>query len=293
MSLQVLVNGLLLGGLLGLVGLGFSLVWGIMNIVNLAHAAFIMLSAYFTYNFFERFGVDPFLSLPFAMLLFFGIGYVVQKYLINRIIKASLLVTFLLTFGMEIGLISLGRVIFSGTPVRISPSYGGAGFQIGDATINYMKLAGVTVALLLTVGLYLFMARTKTGNAIRAVSMDLGAARLMGINIAKTYCITYALSTMMAAAAGSLLAMWLGSFTPDEFGIYNIRAFSVVVLGGLGSIPGALIGGLAFGLLDQLAAGVNLGDISLGPWKEGLIFVAMIIVLIVRPTGLMGKEGYK
>ncbi len=293
MSLQVLVNGLLLGGLLGLVGLGFSLVWGILNIVNLAHAAFIMLGAYLTYNLFESLSIDPFLSLPITMLVFFGVGFLVQKYLINRVIRAQLLVTFLLTFGMETFIVSTGRVVFTSTPRRVNPTYAAYGFQIGDATINYMKLAGVGVALLLTYLLYLFMAKTKTGNAIRAVSMDLNAARLMGIDIAYTYCLTYAISTAIAAAAGTLLSVWLGAFTPDEFGIFNIRAFAVVVLGGLGSVPGALLGGFVFGLLDQSAAGVNLGGVSLSGWKEGLIFVAMILVLIVRPTGLLGKEGYK
>lgn len=293
MSLQVLVNGLLLGGLLGLVGLGFSLVWGIMNIVNLAHAAFIMLGAYITYYLFDKLNLDPFLTLPVTMALLFVIGFVIQKYLINRIIRASLLVTFLLTFGLETFIVSLGRLIFSGTPVRVSPAYAANGFQIGDAIINYAKLGGVGVALLLTYLLYFFMAKTKTGNAIRAVSMDLKAARLMGIDIAYTYCLTFAISAAIAAAAGTLLSVWLGSFTPDEFGIYNIRAFAVVVLGGLGSIPGALLGGLVFGILDQIASGVNLGDVSLSAWKEGLIFIAMIIVLVVRPTGLLGKEGYR
>jgi branched-chain amino acid transport system permease protein len=292
-SLQVLVNGLLLGGLLGLVGLGFSLVWGILNIVNLAHAAFIMLGAYTTYNLFERLGIDPFLSLPLTMVLFFIVGFLVQKYLINRIIRASLLVTFLLTFGLEIFIVSLGRVIFSGTPVRVNPSYAAKGFQIGDATVNYAKLGGVGIALLLTYLLYLFMAKTKMGNAIRAVAMDLNAARLMGIDIAYTYSLTFGISTALAAAAGTLLSVWLGSFNPDEFGIYNIRAFAVVVLGGLGSVPGAMLGGLVFGVLDQFIAGANIGDVSLSPLKEGLIFVVMIVVLIVRPTGLLGKEGYR
>ncbi len=293
MSLQVLVNGILLGGLLGLVGLGFSLVWGILNIVNLAHAAFIMLGAYVTYYLFDKLNLDPFLTLPFTMALLFGIGFVLQKFLINRIIKAPLLVTFLLTFGLETFIVSLARVIFSGTPVRVSPVYAASGFQLGDAVINYAKLAGVGVALLLTYLLYLFMAKTKTGSAIRAVSMDLNAARLMGIDIPFTYCLTYAISAALAAAAGTLLSVWLGSFTPDEFGIYNIRAFAVVVLGGLGSVPGALLGGLAFGILDQIASGVNVGDVSLSAWKEGMIFITMIIVLVVRPTGLLGKEGYR
>lgn len=292
MSTQVLVNGLLLGGLLGLVGLGFSMVWGILNIVNLAHAAFIMLAAYVTFYLFSGLHIDPFLTLPISLLTLFVFGFLLQKYLINMVMRAPLLVTFVLTFGFQSFLVSLARVLFTGDQRGVNPTYSAAAITIGDTIINWMKLGGFVVALVITGSLYLFVTYTRTGNAIRAVGMDRDAARLMGVDVARIYAITYALSAAVAAAAGTLISTWY-AFTPDSFEIYNIRAFAVVVLGGLGSIPGALIGGLVFGLLDQSISSVSIGDFQLGALKEALIFLAMVLVLVVRPTGLLGKEGYR
>lgn len=296
MSLQDIISGLLLGGMLGLVGLGFSLVWGILNIVNLAHAPVIMFGAYIAFYAFDSLHIDPFITLPFAMVITGAFGYLLQRFLINRVIKASLLITFLLTFGLEVMLVNLGRLMFTGTQRSVQTSYDSASFGLFNAQVSYKKLAGLGVALALTYLLYLFMSRTRTGNAIRAVGMDLQASRLMGINIANTYMLTYAISAALAGAAGVLLSSW-SAFTPDDFGLYNIRAFAVVVLGGLGSIPGALIGGLAFGLISEVGGGIKLGTgldaFTLGPWKEGILFAALVLVLIVRPQGLMGKQGYK
>jgi len=295
-SVQDLVNGLLLGGMLGLVGLGFSLVWGILNIVNLVHAPTIMFGAYIAYYFLEYLKIDPFITLPIAMLMLGAVGFLLQRFLINRVIKAPLLITFLLTFGLEVMLINIGRLFFTGTQRSVRTSYDSSSFSLLGAEVSFKKLAGLGIALALTYLLYLFMSRTKTGNAIRAVSMDLNAARLMGINIANIYTLTYAISAALAAAAGVLLSTW-SAFTPDEFGRYNIRAFAVVVLGGLGSVPGALIGGIAFGLISEVIGGIKIGSgldaFSLSPWKEGILFLALILVLIVRPQGLLGKEGYK
>ncbi len=296
MSLQDLISGLLLGGMLGLVGLGFSLVWGILNIINLVHAAVIMFGAYITYYSFTQLNIDPFLVLPIAMLIMAGFGALLQKFLINRIIKAPLLITFLLTFGLEVMFTNLGRLMFSGVQRSVKTSYDATSFTLGSAEVNYKKIAGLGIALALTYILYLFMSRTKIGNAIRAVSMDLNAARLMGINIGNIYILTYAISSALAAASGVLLSTW-SAFTPDDFGRFNIRAFAVVVLGGLGSIPGALIGGLAFGLISEVIGGLKFGSgvdaFTLSPWKEGIIFLALVLVLIFRPQGIMGKQGYK
>jgi branched-chain amino acid transport system permease protein len=292
MASQVVINGLLLGAMLGLVGLGFSLVWGILNIVNLAHSAFIMFGAYVTFTLFAQLNLDPFVSLPVSMAALFLLGFGLQKYVINLVMRAPLLVTFVLTFGFETFFTSLARAFFTGDQRAVSPAYNAAAITLGDAILNWMKLGAFVVALVLTGAMYLFMRYTRTGNAIRAVGMDADAARLMGVDVARIYALTYGLSAAVAGAAGTLLSMWY-SFTPDSFGIYNIRAFAVVVLGGLGSIPGALIGGLVFGLLDQAISTGSIGDLQLGALKEALIFLAMVVILVVRPTGLLGKEGYR
>jgi branched-chain amino acid transport system permease protein len=292
MAAQVLVNGLLLGGLLGLIGLGFSLVWGILNVVNLAHAAFIMLGAYLTFYLFESWHLDPFLALPVSIVALFVLGFLLQNYVINLVMRAPLLVTFVLTFGFQTFFVSLAHLFFTGDQRAVSPSYNALALHLGDTIVNWMKLGGFAIALVLTGVLYLFMRYTRTGNAIRAVGMDADAARLMGVDVARIYALTYALSAAVAGAAGTLISMWY-SFTPDAFEIYNIRAFAVVVLGGLGSIPGALLGGLVFGLLDQSISVGNLAGIQLSPLKEALIFLAMVVILVVRPTGLLGREGYR
>jgi len=272
--------------------LGFSLVWGILNIVNLAHSALIMFGAYLTFFLFAQLNLDPFLSLPISMAALFVLGFVLQKYVINLVMRAPLLVTFVLTFGFETFFTSLARAFFTGDQRAVTPAYNAAALTLGDAILNWMKLGAFAVALMLTGAMYLFMRYTRTGNAIRAVGMDADAARLMGVDVARIYALTYGLSAAVAGAAGTLLSMWY-SFTPDSFGIYNIRAFAVVVLGGLGSIPGALIGGLVFGLLDQAISTGSIGDFQLGALKEALIFLALVVILVVRPTGLLGKEGYR
>lgn len=284
-TLQHLINGLLLGGTLALIGLGFSLVWGILNIVNLAHAAFILLAAYLTYYLWSGLGLDPFLSLPVTMIVLFGLGFLIQKYIINRVIRASLLVTFLLTFGIQSLLTNLALRFFSADFRQAKPPYQGQSFALGQLQIPYALLGGLLVALILTYLVYLFMSRTKIGNAIRAVGMDLQAGRLMGINISNIYALTFGIGAALAAAAGTLLAVST-QFSPAGFDIYNIDAFTVVVLGGLGSIPGALLGGLVLGIVSEFAT------TWLPDQAQVLVFALLIFVLVVKPTGLLGKEGY-
>lgn len=283
---QHVINGLLQGTILALVGLGFSMVWGILNIINLAHAAFIMLAAFTTYFLWAKAGVDPFASLVVTMPLLFALGYVLQRYVINLVIRASLLTTFLLTFGFEGLFINLALRWWSADTRQTRPFYANEALNLGGLRLPYTQLGAVVVALVLTVLLYLFLDHTKTGSAIRAVGLDLLAARLMGVDIGRTYAITFGLGAALAAAAGTLLST-IGGFSPNSFGIYNILAFSVVVLGGLGSIPGALLGGLVFGLVNEF------GGAYLSPQRDVIIFAILILVLVVKPTGLLGKEGYR
>jgi branched-chain amino acid transport system permease protein len=283
---QHVVNGLLQGCMLALVGLGFSMVWGILNIINLTHAAFIMLAAYGTYFAWSVAGVDPFMTLPITMLALFAAGYLLQNYVINRVIDTSPLTTFLLTFGFETLLINLGLLWFSADTRQSRPFYANESLVLGDLRLPYTQLGAVVIALGVTLALYLFLDHSKTGGAIRAVAQDRVAARLMGIDIRRTYAVTYGLGAALAAAAGTLLSTTSG-FNPNSFGNYNVLAFSVVVLGGLGSIPGALIGGLVFGLVYEFAGTYML------PQRDVVIFAILILVLVLKPTGLMGREGYR
>jgi branched-chain amino acid transport system permease protein len=283
---QHVTNGLLQGCILALVGLGFSLVWGILNIINLAHAAFIMLAAYLTYFLWVLVGLDPFLSLPVTMLALFGAGFVLQRYVINLVMGASVLTTFLLTFGFESLLINLALRLFSADTRQSRPAYANVSLSLGDLRLPYTQLGAVAVALVLTYLLYLFLDHTRTGSSIRAVGQDRVAARLMGIDIGRTYALTFGLGAALAAASGTLLSTTSG-FSPNGFGSFNVLAFSVVVLGGLGSIPGALLGGLVFGLVYEFGGTYALSQ------RDVIIFAILILVLVLRPTGLLGREGYR
>jgi len=283
---QHLVNGLLQGCLLALVGLGFSIVWGVLNIINLAHAALIMLAAYLTYFLWSALGLDPFLALPITMLALFGLGYGLQKYVINLVMGASALSTFLLTFGFEALLVTLALRLFSADTRQTKPFYANASLSLGPLYLPYTQLGAVVVALVLTYLLYLFLDRTQTGSSIRAVGQDRIAARLMGIDIGQTYALTFGVGAALAGAAGALLSTTSG-FSPNAFGAFNVLAFSVVVLGGLGSIPGALLGGLVFGLVYEFGGTYLLAQ------RDVVIFAILILVLVVRPTGLLGREGYR
>jgi branched-chain amino acid transport system permease protein len=283
---QHVLNGLLQGCILALIGLGFSLVWGILNIVNLAHAAFIMLAAYLTYFLWSLAGIDPFVTLPITMAALFVAGYLLQRYVINMVMGASVLATFLLTFGFESLLVNLALRLFSADTRQSRPFYANASLTIGPLYLPYTQLGAVVAALLLTYLVYLFLDHTRTGSSIRAVGQDRVAARLMGIDIGRTYALTFGLGAALAAASGTLLSTTSG-FAPNGFSSFNVLAFSVVVLGGLGSIPGALLGGLAFGLVYEFAGTYVLSQ------RDLVIFAILILVLVWRPTGLLGREGYR
>ncbi len=283
--IQHLINGLLQGSMLALMALGFSLVWGILHIVNLSHAATIMLSAYLTYFLWAGLGLDPLISLPLTMAALFIFGYLLQKYVINFVMKAPPLTTFLLTYGFETLLVNLALRFWTADLRQTKPAYANVSFVLGDLRLPYTQLAGIVVAFLLTLLVYLYLDHTQTGRAIRAVAMDRVAARLMGINISHIYAVTFGIGAALAAAYGTLLST-TNAFAPSYFGIYNILAFSIVVLGGLGSIPGVLVGGIVFGLVYEFAGTYMLAQ------RDVIIFAILILVLVVRPTGLLGREGY-
>ncbi len=283
---QHLLNGLLQGCVFALIGLGFSMVWGILNIINLANSAFIMLGAYLTYFLWLGLGLDPFASLPLTMLTLFVVGYAIQRVVINFVMRAAVLTTFLLTFGMETLFINLALRAWSADTRQSKPVYANVSFNAGDLTLPYTQLGAVVVAIVLTLVLYAFLDRSRIGSSIRAVGQNRDAARLMGIDIGQTYALTFGIGAALAAAAGTLLSTTSG-FSPNTFGVYNVLAFSVVVLGGLGSIPGALVGGLAFGLVNEFAGTYALEQ------RDVVIFAVLVLVLVARPTGLLGRQGYR
>jgi branched-chain amino acid transport system permease protein len=285
---QFLVNWLLLGSLYGAVALGFSLVWGIMNIVNLAHGAFIIVGAYTAFWLYTQLHIDPYIGIPLTMAVLFIIGWIVQYVAINRVIRAPFLVTFLLTFGLNLLVADLVQQFFSSDLRSINTGYAGNGLDIGSTHIAFDSLIAALIAVLLTAALNYFLTRTRTGNAILATGMDRDAARLMGINIRSTYALTFALGAALAGTAGAMLSE-LYPFDPSGGGTFTLRAFVIVVLGGLGTPWGTLAGGLVFGLAETvvpLIPGVGPG------YDDAIAFAVLVAVLIFRPNGLLGKPFY-
>jgi branched-chain amino acid transport system permease protein len=284
-ALQNAVNGLLIGGTYATVGLGMSLVWGVLNVINIAHGAFVMLGAYTTYWLFTLFGIDPFAALPVAGAALFVIGYGLQRIVINQVIRASFLITFLLTFGFDLLITNIALSVWTADVRAITTAYSGGSLHLGPVVVPTVRLGALAAALLVALLLHLLMSRTRLGSAIRATASDQEAARLMGIPIGHVYALTFAIALATAGIAGGLAGMSFPIY-PAMGANYTFIGFVVCVLGGLGSVGGALAGGLIFGLLTTYAAG------WLGPNFDYIVaFSALILVLLVRPAGLFGRAA--
>ena len=285
LALQVLVNGILLGGLYGLMALGMSLIWGVMNIVNIAHGALIMLGAYVTFWLFTLWGWDPFVSLPATIVLLFVYGYCLQRFLLNLIARAQLFLTLLITFGIEVVMVNLARIVWSSDLRQVTPAYAGASFVVGGLTVPYVRLWVFATTVVLSVLFLLILEKTRLGRAIRATSEELRAARLTGIPVAHIYAVTFGLGAALAGAAGGLWGM-LFPITPIMGGGLTLKSFVVAVLGGLGTMMGAMVGGLVLGLVESFTA------TYLGPtYPSAISFGLLVLILIVRPTGIVGRRS--
>lgn len=285
--LQATVYGLLQGGLYGLVGVGFSLVWGVTNIVNLAHGAIVIGGAYIAWKLQATFGIDPLLGMVAAAAVCFAAGYAVQRGLINLVMNAPIFMTLLLTFGLELLVVNGLILTVSGDYRSIPADWARRGFALGEVRVPYGRLAGFVLAVVLTAALAAFMGRTRAGRAIRATGMDRGAARLMGIPVPHVYAVTFGLAAALAAVAGVIVGT-VGTFSPADAGSFTLRSFVVAVLGGLGNMWGAFAGGVLLGL--AVAWG---GQLLSGTLVNAVAFGVLIVVLIVRPAGLLGRPFYE
>ena len=238
---QYIVNWLLLGCFYTAVGVGFSLIWGIMNIVNLAQGSLLILGSYAAYWAYTTLHINLFVCIIVAMAALFCIGWIIQYVAINRVIRAPFLVTFMLTFGLDLLIGNLLQLKFTADYRAISTPLSDVGITIAGARIPLLNTLVALIAIALTAGLSFFLTRTRMGNAILAVGMDRDAARLMGISIANIYALTFAIGAALAGAAGAMLAMTL-QFSPLSTGQYTLFAFVIVALGGLGTPWAALAG---------------------------------------------------
>lgn len=280
---QILVNGILLGGLYGLMALGMGLVWGVLNIVNLAHGALIMLGGYAVYYLYTIAGIDPFLALPLAMILLFLFGFLLQRYVLNLIVRSALLNTLLITFGLDVVLVYLAQLFFTADFRTINPPYAGDNADLLGVTIPYAPLGAFIVALFLAAALYLFLDRTNTGRAIRATAQNLTAARLYGVNPRRIYALTFGVGAALAGAAGGLYGM-VSQITPYMGVTLTAKSFVIAILGGLDKPLGVILGGLVLGVAEAMTA------LYLDPTFTDIIsFGLLVVILVARPAQLVGR----
>jgi branched-chain amino acid transport system permease protein len=283
--LQAIVNGVILGGFYAILGVGFSLVYGVMGIINLAHASLVMIGCYLTFTFFSAWHLDPFLSIPIVAVILFAFCWLVQRFLLNSLIRRGFLgMTVVSTFGLNLVLINVALLIWSANYRGVVTSYSGVAFDLGGLRLPLVRIIILVLSLIITYGLYQFLKRSKTGKAIRAVALNREAAQLMGINVYGIYCITFGLGGALAGMAGCLLSP-ISSITPFMGGPMLGIVFSVAVLGGLGNVNGAVLAGVVLGVAQVV--GVHfLGT----PWQLAISYAIFILVLLFRPQGIMGVK---
>jgi branched-chain amino acid transport system permease protein len=280
MVLQVVVSGLLVGGLYALVALGLSLVFGVMRVINVAHGTFLMLGAYVTYWLFALAGVNPFLSILISAPVLFVIGAILQRLFVYRVVNAPELSSLLLTFGISIVLANVAMLAWSSDYRSVEFLTGS--FVLGQIAISKPRLISFLFALGITAFAFLFLHRTRTGKAIRATSQHREVAQVCGINVRWIDLITFGLGAALAAAGGSLVSVMFAVY-PEMGQVYVFKSFLVIVLGGAGNYPGAFFGGLLLGVVEGLASLFLTAQLT-----EVIAYVLLVMVLLLRPQGLLG-----
>lgn len=282
--MDAIIGGLLLGMLFALVGMGLTLVYGVLDIINLAHTGFLIGGAYLAYVLVQETGMHVYATIPIVFIVMFVVGFVLQRGVIQRVVGERQLFVFILTFGVA-EVFRGGILATIGPNLRfLEPSLPFGTLHLLGARINAANQAMVIGVVITGILTWLFLQYTRTGKAMRATRDDSFAAEVMGVDIPFIYAITMAVSAATAGVAGVFL-ITLQPITPEAIVLWLAYAFIVVVVGGLGSIPGAVLGGLVLGLmmrLMQFYVGSGLG--------LAVAFFLLVVLLVVRPTGIMGIE---
>ncbi len=281
--IQSLINGILMGGIYALYSAGFSLIFGVMGVVNIAHGDLLMLGAFITFWMFIGLGLDPFLTLPFSVAGLFVLGYLMQRLAINRVVGAPPIMSYILTFGMHLMISNLALVAWTADPRAVTTAYSGANLAFLGLTLPWIKLITFLISLGVIGLLYWLLNHSQTGRAIQATAQDREMARLTGIKVDRIYALTFGLGAAITGLAGSMVV----AFQDVEPGMglpYTIIAFCVVVLGGMGYIPGALIGGLILGIVGSVSTMLFTSG-----WSIAITFFLLYLMLLFRPAGITGK----
>jgi branched-chain amino acid transport system permease protein len=282
--LQTTLNGLVVGGIYSLAAVGFSLIFGVMGIVNLTHGIFVITGAYLALVIWREFGVDPILAVvPIGMVLFV-FGYAYQRTLIHwAVSRSTLIASLLVTFGVAMILRNLLQIVFSPDVRTITPPYSFVSLTFGALQIDLVRIVGLASSLVLLLLFALLLAKTAFGRSIRATAQQPLAAQLSGINVRHVYALTFGLGAAFAGASGTIIGI-VQPFSPASEVAWTLNAFVVVVLGGIGSPAGALLGGILLGLINTYTAQY------VGPaLTNAMMFLVLVLMLLLRPQGLLGN----
>jgi len=281
--LQTLADGLVLGGIYALAAVGFSLIFGVLHVINLSHGILVLIGAYLALLFSQLLHVDALLTLPLVMAVLFVIGYGYQRLLIQRAVDTTAVGSMLLTFGVALMLQNIMIWLFSPDMKNITPTYAFDSFEIGAVHFDAVRVSALIASLVLLSCLAAFLRYSPMGRVIRATAQQTMAARLCGVNVRHVYALTFAVSAAFAGASGIVIGIIL-PFSPADEATWTLNAFVVVVLGGVGSPAGALIGGLLLGIVSTMTAQY------IGPaFPNVTMFLLLVLLLLVRPQGLLGN----
>lgn len=280
---QTVTDGLVLGGIYALSAAGFSLIFGVLHVLNLSHGVLVLIGAYLALTLSTSLHIDPLATIPLVMVALFALGYAYQRLLIQRALDTTGLGSMLLTFGVALMLQNALVWLYSPDVRSMTPSYAFTALQIGGLNFDLVRVSALLVSLVL-LGLLSFMLRaTAFGRTIRATAQQSLAARLCGVDVAHAFALTFAVSAAFAGAAGVVIGIIL-PFTPAEEATWTLNAFIVVTLGGIGGPLGALVGGLVLGVIYTLA-GQYVGP----AYPNAMMFLVLVLMLVVRPNGLLGN----
>ncbi len=280
--LAQLINGLLIGCMYSLIAIGLTMIWGVMNIVNFAHADFLMIGMFTSFWLYTLYGVDPLLSIPVCGVLLFLLGWIIYKFVVSKVMTGPALAQVVVTFGVSIFIANAAVFLWSPDFRMIEKPLLQGSWIMGPVRLSIPKAVASIGSIAITLALFLFLRKTKTGKAILAVEMNRSSALLMGINTERVNALSFAIGSSLVGIAGAFLSMYYYIY-PQVGGTFRLLSFCIVALGGFGSIEGAFIAGILIGIVQ------TLGGYYFDPaYKYAIVFALYLVTVWIRPQGLMG-----
>ena len=283
MFFQAVLSGLLMGGVYSLIGIGLTIIFGVMQVINFAHGDLVMVGMYATWLLFSHAHIDPFVSILITGPLLFMLGAVIQRLLIQRVLGAASENQILLTIGVGLLLSNTAMLLFTSDYQLLTTKYSSASFTVLGISVSRPLVFAFGITGVVAAGLYVFLMKTDTGQAIRATAQDREAAQLMGINVTRMSALAFGIGAALAGTAGALIAPTYYIF-PQVGHAFTLKSFVIVVLGGMGSVVGATLGGVLIGMVESLAALYLASGL-----KECVVFGLFLLLLLFRPSGLLGR----